>query len=140
MASAVFQQTTIEIKAGDGIFTAVGTVPTFQGFMMLYVEGEDNSVPGSQGLSSDKQDENGAQEKKLPALSEGEVLELLGLAPRQHFTQPPYRFSEATLIKELEENGIGRPSTYAMILSTIKGKGMCSWKRENLSLRNWVWW
>ncbi len=123
MASAVFQQTTIEIKAGDAIFTAVGTVPTFQGFMALYVEGEDNSVPAArQGLSADKQDENGDQAKKLPALSEGEVLELLGLTPRQHFTQPPYRFSEATLIKELEEKGIGRPSTYAMILSTIKGK------------------
>jgi DNA topoisomerase-1 len=110
MASAVFQQTTIEIKAGDAIFNAIGTTPTFQGFMTLYTEGED------------KQDENGDQEKKLPPLSEGEVLDLLSLTPKQHFTQPPARFSEATLIKELEERGIGRPSTYAMILSTIKGK------------------
>jgi DNA topoisomerase-1 len=109
MASAVFDQTTVEIKADEAIFTAVGTVPTFQGFMALYVEGVDNS-------------ENGDQEKGLPALSEGEILELLGLTPRQHFTQPPYRFSEATLIKELEERGIGRPSTYAAILSTIKEK------------------
>ncbi len=60
--------------------------------------------------------------RRLPALSEGELLILIGLAQRQHFTQPPYRFSEATLIKELEENGIGRPSTYAAILSTIKEK------------------
>lgn len=110
MASAVFLQTTIEVKADDAIFTAVGTVPLFQGFMTLYVEGVDNS-------------ENGEQEKKLPPLSEGEILELLGLTPKQHFTQPPYRFSEATLIKELEEKGIGRPSTYATILSTIKEKG-----------------
>ena len=110
MASAVFLQTTVEIKADDAIFTAVGTVPIFQGFMTLYVEGVDNH-------------ENGDQEKKLPALYEGEILELLGLSPKQHFTQPPYRFSEATLIKELEENGIGRPSTYATILSTIKEKG-----------------
>jgi len=111
MASAIFQQTTVEIKAADAIFNAVGTVPIFQGFMTLYVEGED------------KQDEDGDQEKKLPVLSEGDVLELINLIPRQHFTQPPYRFSEATLIKELEEKGIGRPSTYAMILSTIKEKG-----------------
>jgi len=111
MASAIFQQTTVEIKADDAIFNAVGTVPIFQGFMTLYVEGED------------KQDEDGDQEKKLPVLSEGDVLELINLIPRQHFTQPPYRFSEATLIKELEEKGIGRPSTYAMILSTIKEKG-----------------
>ena len=109
MASAVFQQTTVEIQAGEALFTSVGTVPVFQGFMALYVEGVDDT-------------ENGDQDKRLPALSEGELLILIGLAQRQHFTQPPYRFSEATLIKELEENGIGRPSTYAAILSTIKGK------------------
>ncbi len=109
MPSADFLQTTVEIKANDAVFTAVGTVPVFQGFMALYMEGEDNQ-------------ENGNGEKKLPPLSEGEALELLALTPRQHFTQPPYRFSEATLIKELEEKGIGRPSTYATILATIKEK------------------
>ncbi|OGP91205.1 MAG: DNA topoisomerase I [Deltaproteobacteria bacterium RBG_16_48_10] len=109
MASAVFQQTTIEIKADEAIFTSVGTVPVFQGFMALYMEGVDDP-------------ENGDQDKTLPVLSEGELLALLGLTPKQHFTQPPYRFSEATLIKELEEKGIGRPSTYATILSTIKEK------------------
>jgi len=109
MPSADFLQTTVEIKANDAVFTAVGTVPVFQGFMILYVEGEDNQ-------------ENGNGEKKLPPLTEGEALELLALTPRQHFTQPPYRFSEATLIKELEEKGIGRPSTYAAILATIKEK------------------
>jgi len=110
MPSADFLQTTVEIKADDAMFTAVGTVPVFQGFMALYVEGEDNQ-------------ENGNGEKKLPSLSQGEVMELLALTPKQHFTQPPYRFSEATLIKELEEKGIGRPSTYATILATIKEKG-----------------
>ena len=109
MASAVFQQTTIEIKADEAIFSSVGTVPVFQGFIALYMEGEDDP-------------ENGEQEKILPALSEGELLALLGLTQKQHFTQPPYRFSEATLIRELEERGIGRPSTYAAILSTIKEK------------------
>jgi len=115
MASAVFLQTTVEIKANEAIFTAAGTVPTFLGFMTLYVESEDNNT------SNGKQEE-GDEERRLPALSEGEILELLGLNPKQHFTQPPPRFSEATLIKELEEKGIGRPSTYATILSTIKGK------------------
>jgi DNA topoisomerase-1 len=116
MASAVFLQTTVEIKADEAIFTSVGTIPTFQGFMALYVEGEDNN------LSADRKDEKEDAEKRLPVLSEGEALQLLGLTPRQHFTQPPPRFSEATLIKELEEKGIGRPSTYAAILSTIKEK------------------
>ncbi len=116
MASAVFLQTTVEIKADEAIFTSVGTIPTFQGFMALYVEGEDNNLP------ADRKNEKEDAEKRLPVLSEGEALELLGLTPRQHFTQPPPRFSEATLIKELEEKGIGRPSTYAAILSTIKEK------------------
>jgi DNA topoisomerase I len=109
MPSAVFLQTNVEIKADDALFIAVGTVPVFQGFMALYMEGEDNQ-------------ENGNGEKKLPSLLEGEILELLNLIPKQHFTQPPYRFTEATLIKELEEKGIGRPSTYATILATIKEK------------------
>jgi len=109
MTSAVFLQTTAEIQAGEGLFTASGSVPLFQGFMTIYVEGVDNL-------------ENGEEDGKLPALSEGEVLDLLGLTPKQHFTQPPYRFSEATLIRELEERGIGRPSTYAAILSTIREK------------------
>jgi DNA topoisomerase-1 len=113
MTSAIFQQTTVEIMAGDALFSASGSVPVFQGFMALYVESEDNA-------------ENGDQEKRLPLLSEGEVLRLLGLTPKQHFTQPPYRFTEATLIKELEERGIGRPSTYAIILSTIKEKAYVS--------------
>jgi DNA topoisomerase-1 len=120
MASAVYLQTNVEIKADDAIFSAVGTVPVFQGFVALYAEGEDNS------LSADRQGDNGEQEKTLPMLSEGEILELLSLTPKQHFTQPPYRFSEATLIRELEERGIGRPSTYATILSTIKEKGYVS--------------
>jgi DNA topoisomerase-1 len=120
MPSATFLQTTVEIKASDAIFTAVGTVPVFQGFTALYMEGEDNQ-------------ENGNGEKKLPSLSEGEILELLGLMPKQHFTQPPYRFSEATLIKELEEKGIGRPSTYATILSTIKEKGYVQLEKGKFS-------
>jgi len=109
MASARFLHTQVEIRSDEAIFNATGATPLFPGFMVLYMESEDNH-------------ENGGQEGTLPLLSEGEVLELLALIPKQHFTQPPSRFSEATLIKELEEKGIGRPSTYATILSTIKGK------------------
>jgi DNA topoisomerase I len=120
MASAVFKQTTIEIRADEALFTTVGTVPIFQGFMALYVEGVDDA-------------QDGDQEKTLPAVSEGELLALLGLTSKQHFTQPPYRFSEATLIKELEERGIGRPSTYAAILSTIKEKGYVTLEKGKFS-------
>jgi DNA topoisomerase-1 len=110
MCPALYDQTTVEIEAEDYLFSATGSIQRFPGFMALYVEGEDE----------EKEDE----EKKggLPELQKGEGLTLLSLFPEQHFTQPPPRFSEATLVKELEEKGIGRPSTYATILSTIQGK------------------
>ncbi len=87
-------------------FRATGTVVRFDGFMALYTEGRD-----------DGEEENGLT---LPSLKEGEGLRLLNLLPKQHFTQPPPRYTEATLVKVLEEKGIGRPSTYAAILSTIQ--------------------
>ncbi len=110
MSPALFDQTTVEIEARDYLFSATGSIQTFSGFMALYVEGED--------------EEKGDEEKKggLPELQKGEQLTLLSLIPEQHFTQPPPRFSEATLVRELEEKGIGRPSTYATILSTIQEK------------------
>jgi DNA topoisomerase-1 len=74
-------------------------------------------------MSVDEEIESEKKTKQLPELSEGMILKLLQLEPKQHFTMPPPRFSEASLVKELEENGIGRPSTYAAILSTIRGKG-----------------
>ncbi len=110
MMPALFDQTTVEVEAKDYLFSATGSIQRFPGFMALYVEGQDE----------EKEDE----EKKpgLPELQEGERLTLLSISPEQHFTQPPPRFSEATLVKELEEKGIGRPSTYATILSTIQEK------------------
>lgn len=87
-------------------FRTTGTVVRFDGFMALYTEGKDEI-----------EEENGLT---LPALREGEGLKLLNIIPKQHFTQPPPRFTEATLVKTLEEKGIGRPSTYATILSTIQ--------------------
>ena len=76
-------------------------------------------------MSVDEQVASDSEQKKpkLPALAQGDILQLDKLDPKQHFTMPPPRFSEASLVKELEENGIGRPSTYASILSTIRGKG-----------------
>lgn len=98
-------------KKGEAVhlFRATGSVVEFPGFMVLYTESEDEA-------SGEKSD---AAEVRLPALTEGQVLDLHKLLPKQHFTQPPPRYSEASLIKELEERGIGRPSTYATIVSTI---------------------
>lgn len=108
MNPAIFDQTTIDISAGNYLFRAQGAVMKFAGFTIVYTETKD-----------DAEEENGSG-KILPEVQENETLSLVSLKPEQKFTQPPPRFSEATLVKELEENGIGRPSTYAAILSTIQ--------------------
>jgi len=110
MKPARFDQTSVTIQAEPYAFQASGSVLRFPGHTALYT------------VSNDKQGQNG-EKGALPPLTEGMILKCLGLEPKQHFTQPPPRFSEATLVKELEENGIGRPSTYAAILTTIRGKG-----------------
>jgi len=107
MNPAVYDQTIVDITAGDCLFQVRGSVLKFAGFTILYTEGKD----------TDEENGNG---KSLPKLAEKEVLKLLELKPDQHFTQPPPRFTEAMLVRELEEKGIGRPSTYAAILSTIQ--------------------
>jgi len=114
MTPAVFDQTTIEVIAkgkdnAEYLFRATGSVPKFDGFLKVYEEGKDQKDEDDEELKS-----------KLPAVTEGEVLKFKSLDPEQHFTEPPPRFTEATLVKELEADGVGRPSTYASILSTIQ--------------------
>lgn len=114
MMPALFDQTTIEVATRgkdtvDYLFRATGSVPKFDGFLAVYEEGKDQK---------DEEDEELAH--RLPAVTQGEVLTFRSLSPEQHFTEPPSRFTEATLVKELEADGVGRPSTYASILSTIQ--------------------
>jgi DNA topoisomerase I len=110
MKDALYDQHTIEVQVGDYGFRAVGTTLKFEGFMKLYVEAMDEA----------SDEEGGAA--KLPAVTIGEKLKLEKTIPGQHFTKPPPRFTEASLVKELEEDGIGRPSTYASILSTLQSR------------------
>ncbi|MGA7732317.1 MAG: type I DNA topoisomerase [Chloroflexia bacterium] len=128
MANAIFDQTAVDVGAGVGnegrwttddgrprrpyTFRANGSVIKFPGFISVYREGHDA------GDASDEMDQ-----AALPPLTESELLDLLKLSPEQHFTKPPPRYTEATLVKTLEEQGIGRPSTYAPILSTIQDRG-----------------
>ena len=107
MTQALIDQTRAQIQAKNYTFNASGSTVKFPGFMAVYIEGQD--------IEEEK-------EEKLPALKKDESLKLLGLDPDQHFTQPPPRFTEASLVKELEEQGIGRPSTYASIISTIQDR------------------
>src|SRR5215813_3745250 len=113
MVPALFDQTTIDVntKGKDGrdyLFRATGSVLKFEGFLKVYQEGKDQQ---------DEEDEE--LKHRLPAVAEGEVLKFRHLKPEQHFTEPPPRYNEATLVKKLESDGVGRPSTYASILSTI---------------------
>jgi DNA topoisomerase-1 len=114
MNPALLDQTTIDtIAAGRGgieyTFRATGSVMKFDGFLKVYEEGKDQ-----------KDEEDDELKHKLPAVSEGEELRLREMKPEQHFTEPPPRYTEATLVKKLEADGVGRPSTYASILSTIQ--------------------
>ncbi|MCU1268671.1 MAG: topoisomerase [Acidobacteria bacterium] len=111
MTPALFDQTTIDIAAGRFIFRATGSVQKFDGFLKLYQEGRD-----------EKAEEEDEAERSLPRVTKGETLDLKKIAPEQHFTEPPPRFTEATLVKALEEKGIGRPSTYAAIMTTIQDR------------------
>ncbi len=150
MAAAVYDTLTIDVEAGpnggvDGPyqFRASGSKMRFPGFLMVYAGGAagptngpnngdvgaeaggGNGVGATEGASgaNGQSGEEAGDQASLPELSTGEPLDLVALHPEQHFTQPPPRFSEASLVKTLEENGIGRPSTYAAIISTILDRG-----------------
>ena len=107
MTNAEFDSVAADIDTDNGVarFHAVGTTRTFDGFMRVYTEGRDDDTDGA--------------DKKLPPMNIGDAVTITNLEPGQHFTQPPARFTEASLVKKLEELGIGRPSTYASIMSTI---------------------
>ncbi|MDN5326964.1 MAG: topoisomerase [Moorella sp. (in: firmicutes)] len=109
MQAAVMDTMTVDITAGQCLFRATGSVVKFPGFLKVYQEGRDG--------------EDKDQEQRLPLLATGQTLELQSLEPKQHFTQPPPRYTEATLVKTMEELGIGRPSTYAPTIETILQRG-----------------
>jgi DNA topoisomerase-1 len=117
MVPAVFDQTSIDIDAGRVELRATGQVMKVPGFLEVYAETVEDGAVDEDGTGA------------LPDVKEGEALRLIEVKPEQHFTQPPPRFSEASLVKELEEKGIGRPSTYAAILSTVQDRGYVE-KRE----------
>ncbi len=126
MMPALFDETTVDATAADYVFRAKGTVPKFAGWTATYAAaGESDGAeaatpaPAKPGAAEDDDESAGGV---LPALSQGDRLELRALRPEQKFTQPPPRFSEATLVKELEENGIGRPSTYASIIGVLQDR------------------
>ncbi|MBU5346540.1 MULTISPECIES: type I DNA topoisomerase [Paenibacillus] len=109
MSSAVLDTLSVDIAAGKTVFRATGSKVRFPGFMKVYVEGNDDGTT--------------EEDKYLPELHSGDILEKQDIEPKQHFTQPPPRYTEARLVRTLEELGIGRPSTYAPTLETIQKRG-----------------
>ena len=121
MTPAIFDQTTIEMEAGRVGLRASGQVMRFPGYLDVYAETQEDAASDEDGSGS------------LPDVKEGEALRVVSENPEQHFTQPPPRYSEATLVRELEEKGIGRPSTYAAILSTVQDRGYAEKKEGRLA-------
>ena len=113
MLPAIFDQTTIDINAGDYTFRTTGSVQKFDGYLRVY------QMPAANADREDDEKDDEGEGRSLPQVSEGQPLRLDQIRPDQHFTEPPPRYNDATLVKELEEKGIGRPSTYAAIISTI---------------------
>ena len=120
MAAAVMERTTVDVGSADGQveLRATGQVVTFDGFLKIYDQGRD-----------DADDEDSA---RLPQIMQGEAADKRAIAPEQHFTQPPPRYTEATLVKRMEELGIGRPSTYASIVTTIQDRGYVTKDKNRL--------
>ena len=119
---AVYDTVAADIQAGHCTFRAQGSTLKFAGFTAVYIESRE---------ATDETPEEEA-EAVVPPLTVGEILKLLALDPKQHFTQPPPRYTEASLVKVLEERGIGRPSTYAQILGTIQDRGYVRRERGTL--------
>ena len=119
MSNAVYDSISVEIEAAGHGFRCSSSNLKFSGYTAVYEEGKD--------------EEKDEKESRLPALTEGQNLHCHGFLPEQHFTQPPARYTDATLIRAMEENGIGRPSTYAPTVSTVLGREYV--EREGKSLK-----
>jgi DNA topoisomerase-1 len=126
MADAKKRRISVTIEGGGAVFNASGTSIEFEGFLRAYVEGSD-----------DPDAELANQETILPNVKQGEALRVQSLAPKGHTTQPPARYSEATLTRALEERGIGRPSTYASIIDTIQNRDYV-YKKGNALVPSWI--
>jgi DNA topoisomerase-1 len=129
MMPALFDDTTADIKAADYVFRAKGSIPKFAGWLAVYGQGtveaeesERTEQPAARPAGTNESDDEAPQTGVLPVLAEGQTLELKELKPEQKFTQPPPRFNEGSLVKALEEDGIGRPSTYASIISVLQAR------------------
>jgi DNA topoisomerase-1 len=133
MVPAVYDQTTADIQAGRAGYRATGSILKFPGYLAVYGAKPPEEEAGAEEEKAEPNgEEKGNAERQLPPLEEGMELRLVKLAPEQHFTQPPPRYNESSLVKEMEQRGIGRPSTYAATLETIQEKAYVEKVERNL--------
>jgi DNA topoisomerase-1 len=132
MAAAVYDEVHVTVVGGDAVFSAKGSRLIFDGFLRVYDFTEEKETkPENTGEEADEESET--TNKQLPALTVGEPLHALKLTPQQHFTKPPTAYSEALLVKALEQDGVGRPSTFAQTVALLKKRGYVSIQRRRLA-------
>lgn len=132
MAAAVYDEVHVTVAGGDAVFSAKGSRLVFDGFLRMYNFAEEKENK-PENADEDAQDENEIPNKQLPALTVGEAVRALKITPHQHFTKPPSAYSEALLVKALEQEGVGRPSTYAQTVATLKKRGYVSIQSRKLA-------
>ncbi|MEO1664709.1 MAG: type I DNA topoisomerase [Chloroflexota bacterium] len=125
-ASAVYHDVHLTVVGGEAVFTTKGSRLTFDGFKRIYDLGEEKET--------ENPDDDGSATGELPPLTTGEVVAVEALTPKEHWTKPPARFSEATLVRSLEQHGVGRPSTYAATLATLKKRGYVALEKRKLTV------
>ena len=132
MAAAVYNEVHVRVAVGDAIFSAKGSQLAFDGYLRMYNFNEEKEKNTKTSNEADEDGDDETKNKQLPLLSVGEVIQVMKLTPQQHFTKPPIPYSEALLIKALEQNGVGRPSTYAQTVAILKKRRYVEIKKRRL--------
>jgi DNA topoisomerase-1 len=132
MAAAIYDEVHVTVIGGDAVFNAKGSRLAFDGYLRMYNFEEEKEKAQKDKTDSEEQEEDEPTNKQLPPLTVGEPVKALKITPEQHFTKPPFPYSEALLVKALEQHGVGRPSTYAQIISTLKKRGYVEVEKRKL--------
>jgi DNA topoisomerase-1 len=132
MAAAIYDEVHVTVLGGDAVFNAKGSTLAFDGYLRMYNFDEEKEAK-SDKEKADGEEEDEPTNKQLPPLTVAEAVKALKLTPEQHFTKPPYPYSEALLVKALENHGVGRPSTYAQIIATLKKRNYVQVEKRKLA-------
>jgi DNA topoisomerase I len=133
MAAAIYNEIHVTVVGGDAVFNAKGSTLAFDGYLRMYNFDEEKEAKTDKEKAAEGEEDDEPTNKQLPPLTVGEPVKALKITPEQHFTKPPYPYSEALLVKALENHGVGRPSTYAQIIATLKKRGYVQVEKRKLA-------